>query len=133
MLLDIGRKVFERRPVNLVTGAINFIWQGEANSVCLRAFELCSSPARILNLTGAGTVSVRELAREFGLLFGVEPIFEGLEAPTALLNNASLCHRLLGPPSVPDEQMIAWVAHWIKSGGRTLDKPTHFEVRDGGF
>jgi len=133
VLLDIGRQVFERRPVNLVTGAVNFIWQGDANSVCLRAFELCRSPAMILNLTGPGTVSVGEVARTFGRHFGVEPVFEGAPAPTALLNDASLCHRLLGPPNVPAERMIAWVAHWISSGGRTLDKPTHFEVRDGGF
>jgi len=133
VLLDIGRRVFERRPVSLVTGAVNFIWQGEANSICLRAFGLCQSPALVLNLTGAGTVSVRELARQFGLHFGIEPIFEGVEAPTALLNNASKCHRLLGSPAVPPEQMITWVARWIAAAGPTLDKPTHFEVRDGGF
>jgi hypothetical protein len=50
-----------------------------------------------------------------------------------LLNNAARCFRLFGYPSVPVEQMIEWIAHWIKSGGTNLGKPTHFETRDGKF
>ena len=30
-------------------------------------------------------------------------------------------------------QMMAWVADWVRRGGPTLDKPTHFESRDGQF
>jgi hypothetical protein len=29
--------------------------------------------------------------------------------------------------------MIEWVAHWIAMDGPSLEKPTHFEVRDGKF
>jgi hypothetical protein len=29
--------------------------------------------------------------------------------------------------------MIGWIADWVRRGGETLDKPTHFEVRDGRF
>lgn len=133
VLLDIGLKVFERRPVDLSMGAVNVIWQGDANSVCLRAFSLCSSPPEILNVTGPETLSVRWIARRFGEHFGVEPLFEGREADTALLNNAAHCHRLFGYPSVSAEQIIEWVAQWIVSGGVILGKPTHFEVRDGKF
>jgi hypothetical protein len=39
----------------------------------------------------------------------------------------------MGPPRVAGEQLLEWVAHWIESGGATLNKPTHFEVRDGRF
>ena len=46
VLLDIGRRVFERRPVNLGMGLVNVIWQGDANSICLRAFAPCQSPPR---------------------------------------------------------------------------------------
>jgi nucleoside-diphosphate-sugar epimerase len=131
--LDVGLKVFERRPVNLVMGHANVIWQGDANSVCLRSFALCQSPPTILNLTGPQTISIRWLARRFGDRFGVEPIFEGSESETALLNNAAHCHRLFGYPAVTLEQMIEWVADWIGLGGATLNKPTHFEARDGRF
>ena len=133
VLLDVGQKVFERRPVELSMGHANVIWQGDANSVCLRSFALCQSPPAILNLTGPEIISIRWLARRFGERFGVEPVFEGAESETALLNNAARCHRLFGYPSVTVEQMIEWVADWIGLGGATLNKPTHFETRDGRF
>jgi nucleoside-diphosphate-sugar epimerase len=133
VLLDVGLKVFERRAVDLTMGHANVIWQGDANSVCLRSFALCQSPPTILNLTGPQTISVRWLARRFGDRFGIEPVFEGAESETALLNNAARCHRLFGYPAVTLEQMIEWVADWIGLGGATLNKPTHFEARDGRF
>jgi nucleoside-diphosphate-sugar epimerase len=133
VLLDIGLKVYERRPVGLAMGQVNFIWQGDALSVCLRSLSLCQSPPAILNLTGPETVSVRSLARRFGEHFGIEPLFEGTEGETALLNNAGRCHKLFGYPEISLEQMIEWVAGWIKLGGVMWNKPTHFEVRDGKF
>jgi len=30
-------------------------------------------------------------------------------------------------------ELIEWTARWIGQGGRTLNKPTHFEARDGKF
>jgi nucleoside-diphosphate-sugar epimerase len=133
VLLDIGQKVFERRPVDLKMGHANVIWQGDANSVCLRSFALCQSPPAVLNLTGPETVAVRWVARRFGQRFGVEPLLEAAEAETALLSNAARCHRLFGYPSVSVDQMIEWIADWIGMGGPTWNKPTHFEVRDGRF
>jgi len=133
VLLDIGRKVFERRPIDLTMGHVNVIWQGDANSACLRSLALCESPPRILNLTGAETLSVRSIATEFGEHFGAEPSFEGVEAETALLSNASKLHSLLGLASVSVATMIEMVAHWIKRGGPAWDKPTHFESRSGRF
>ena len=133
VLLDIGRKVFESRAVDVTMGAVNVIWQGDANSVTLRSFAICSSPAAILNLTGPETLSVRWIARRFGERFGVEPVIEGNEAPTALLNNASHCQAAFGYPEVSVEQMIDWLAAWIRQGGSSWAKPTHFETRDGKF
>jgi hypothetical protein len=133
VLLDIGQKVFDRRPVDLSMGHVNVIWQGDANSVCLRSFILCQSPPSVLNVTGPETLAVRWIASRFADRFGIEPVFEGTESATALLNNAARCHRLFGYPSVSVEQMIEWVANWIGMGGPTWNKPTHFEVRDGKF
>ena len=133
VLLDIGEKVFERRPVDVTMGHVNVIWQGEANSIALRSFGLCQSPPAVLNVTGPETVAVRWIAGEFGKRFGMEPIFQGTEAETALLSNAARCQKLFGRPSVTVEQMIEWVADWIRMGGVTLAKPTHFETRDGRF
>ena len=133
VLLDVGQKVFERRPVDLRMGHANVIWQGDANSICLRSFAHCQSPPFVLNVTGAETVSIRSVARRFGERFGIQPLFEGSESATALLSDASRCHELFGSPSISLDQMIDWIADWIGMGGVTLNKPTHFEVRDGRF
>lgn len=133
VLLEIGQKVFTRSPVDLTMGFVNVIWQGDANSVCLRALALCTAPPRILNLTGPEILSVRDLARRFGEHFGLEPVFQGEEGATALLSNAAECRRLLGPPRVGIDEMVAMTASWIRGGGRTLGKPTHYETRDGAF
>jgi nucleoside-diphosphate-sugar epimerase len=133
VLLDIGERVWQRRPVSIAMGAVNLIWQGDANSACLRALALASSPPLILNVTGPETLQVRSIAERFGEIFGIQPMFEGREAPNALLNDSSLCCRVLGPPRMSVERMIGMTAEWIRAGGPTLRKPTHFEVRDGAF
>jgi nucleoside-diphosphate-sugar epimerase len=133
ILLDVAQKVFQRHPVDLAMGHVNVIWQGDANAAVLRAFEICQTPPAILNVTGPETVSIRQLAKKFGEIFQIEPIFENVEADTALLSNASHCHRLFGYPTVSLQQMIEWIAHWVKISGPTLQKPTHYETRDGKF
>lgn len=133
VLVDIGRNVYERRPIDLTMGNVNVIWQGDANSIALRSFSLCASPPEVLNVTGPEILSVRKIAADFGRLFGVEPSFQGTEADTALLSDAGKCHQLFGQPAVSAESVIEWTAGWIAAGGATLDKPTHFQARDGRF
>ena len=133
ILLDIAEKVYAETPISLEMGNVNVIWQGDANAVALRAFTHCQSPPLILNVTGPETVSVRYIASCFGTLFKKSPRFEGEEAATALLSNASRCHQLFGYPRVSLGQMIEWVAEWVQINGTTLRKPTQFEVRDGKF
>jgi hypothetical protein len=133
VLLDIGQRVWDRRPVPLAVGAVNVIWQRDANSVCLRALALASSPPLVLNVTGPDVLEVRRIAARFAEIFGIEPLFEGAETETALLSDSSLCCRLMGPPTMGPEEMIEMTAEWIRAGRPTLSKPTHFEVRDGAF
>lgn len=133
VLLDIGQAVYQRRPVDLRMPSVNIIWQGDANSWCLRSFAHCASPPCVLNITGSEILSVRNIAMEFGHHFGIEPQFHSEEGPTALLNNAGKAQGLFGEPSVKPSEMIEWVAHWIQQGGAMLGKPTHFQTRDGKF
>jgi nucleoside-diphosphate-sugar epimerase len=133
ILLDIAEKVYHEKPVDVTMGTANVIWQGDANAVVLRALAHCQSLPMLLNLTGPEIVSIRWLATRFGEIFGKVPVFEGMEADTALLNNAARCHQLFGYPRTSLEQMVQWVAHWVEIGGITLEKPTKFEVRDGKF
>ncbi len=133
VLVDIASRVREGQPVALRMGAVNLIWQGEANARALRALALATSPARVLNLTGPGTLRVRWLAERFGERFGRTPVLEGAEAPDALLSDARRSVELFGPPLVGIEEMIDWTAAWLERGGRVLGKPTRFEARDGRF
>ena len=133
ILLDIAEKVYHEKPVDVTMGAVNVIWQGDANAVVLRTLLHCQSPPMLLNLTGPEIVSIRWLATRFGEIFGKSLVFEGIEADTALLNNAARCHQLFGYPRISLEQMVQWVAHWVEIGEMTLGKPTKFEVRDGKF
>jgi hypothetical protein len=76
---------------------------------------------------------VRTAAEFFGRRFGVRPVFAEEESATALLSNASDCHALLGYPEVPLRTLMDRVADWIQQGGPLLNKPTHFEVKDGKY
>ena len=131
--VDLAQKVWHREPIDLRNGFFNCIWQGDANEMILRAFPLAHSPARAWNLTSPRTCQVREVAGRLGELLGREPVFTGEEAGTALLSNARALCAELGDPPTSLETILEWTAHWLKSGGSSLDRPTHFEVRDGRF
>jgi nucleoside-diphosphate-sugar epimerase len=133
VLYDIAAQVHAGQPVDVTMGNVNVIWQGDANSIALRSLTVASSPPEVLNVTGPETVSTRWLVGEFAKRFGVEPKVTGEEAPTALLSNASKSLSRFGNPSVSIGTMIDWVASWIEAGGPALNKPTHFQEREGNF
>lgn len=132
VLVDLAEPLLAERPIDLSTPYVNFVWQGYANSVALEAFSLVKSPAEVLNLTGP-KYRVRELAEGLARRLGVAARFAGPEGPTALLNDATRCRQLFGEPELDAEALLDLVADWLKSGGRTLGKPTKFQVRDGKF
>lgn len=133
ILADIGGRVWNGESIDVTMPAVNFIWQGDANSYVLQSLAMASSPSSVLNIAGADMLRVRDIALEFGKRWNKPVELTGVEAPTALLNNGSLCHEHYGAPSVSWRQMLDWTADWIERGGRSLGKPTHFEVRDGMF
>ncbi len=130
---DLAQTIWDGRPVNRTVGHFNAIWQGDANTQALLALELCATPPAILNLTGPETVSVTATAETLGRLLNKKVTYAGELGPTGYLNNAALAHRLFGYPRVPLSHVISWTAEWIKMGGRSLGKPTHFEVADGKY
>jgi nucleoside-diphosphate-sugar epimerase len=133
VLVDIAKAVKEQRAIDLRMGYVNVIWQGEANELALRCLNRCSSPTSVLNITGPETVSVRNIAESFGRMFNRKPRFINEEQSAALLSNASESYRLFGAPKVSLDQMIELIAAWIEVGGKTLNKPTHFQEREGKF
>ncbi|MEZ4707350.1 MAG: NAD(P)-dependent oxidoreductase [Caldilineaceae bacterium] len=133
VVLDVAQKVYAGQAVDLNMGFVNVIWQGDANAQAIGLLDHCAAPPFVLNVTGPETLSVRALAERFGVLFGRAPVFVGAEAPTALLSNAAKAQDLFGPPRVSVDQVVEWTAQWVMQSGATLNKPTHFEVRDGNF
>jgi hypothetical protein len=133
VLVDLGRRILAGEPIDLAMGYVNVIWQGDANAQAIQCLTYATSPPFIVNVTGPDVLSVHDAALDLGDRLGRRPIFHGDAATDALLSDASLARELFGPPAVTTRQLIAWVADWLKRGGRLLEKPTRFEARDGAF
>jgi NAD dependent epimerase/dehydratase family len=133
VLVDIARKVWAEEPIDVTMGYFNAIWQGDANAMALQALDHVATPPTVLNLAGPEMLSVRHVAEEFGRLLGRRAIVAGTEAADAYLSNAQRSHALFGPPRVSTYQIMEWIAAWVRVGGISFGKPTHFEVRDGRF
>ena len=132
VLHDVAQKVLHGETIDLAMGHANIIWQGEANDWALRSLAHCDTPTSPLNLSGP-KVSIRALARALGQRLGVEPRLVGSEAPTAWLVDCDQAFRLFGPPLVGLETLLDWTADWVRRGGASLGKPTHYEARDGKY
>ncbi len=133
VLLDVARKVHAEQAIPLQMGYLNGIWQGDASAMSLQALHHASSPPLVVNIAGPELLSVASIANRFGELFHKPVRFEGVEAGDALLSNASKAFELFGQPRVGVDRLLFWIAAWVKRGGETLDKPTHFENRSGDF
>ncbi len=133
VLHDLAQRVHAGHPVDVTTGHVNVIWQGDANAQALRALARCTTPTSPLNITGPETIVIRDTAKAIGERLGKPVTFIGNEAPTAWLNDASEARRLFGPPQVPLARMIDWVTDWIAKGGTSLGKPTEYDNRAGAF
>ncbi len=133
ILVDLTLKVLHGDPIDVTMGAVNLIWQGDANNYIIRALSIAKSPPTILNVTGPQTLYVRDLVGRIGKVLGKEPHFVSQEADTALLSNASQCCGLFGPPAMSLDEMIQAIVPWVAAGKPVLSKPTKFAVRDGKF
>lgn len=132
VLQEIANWVLNEQEIDLTTGHVNIIWQGDANSQILRCLCHCEVPSAPINITGPEVVSVRDLALQFGKIFGKRPKFKGAEQDTIVVNG-DLAADLFGYPSVPVRKMVAWVADWAVNKKPLFGKPSKFEVHTGKF
>lgn len=133
VLVDLAQTIWAEDPVDLSMSHFNCIWQPSANAKILQSLTLATSPAEILNVVGPETLRIRDVAEKMGRMMNKAVTFSGTEAPDALLSNGNKMFSTLGKPEVSTEEMIAWITAWIRSGGMTFNKPTHFESRNGKF
>ena len=133
IIVDLAQKILAGQPIDVTMGAVNLIWQGDANNYIASALRLAASPPTILNVTGPETIRVRDLAKRIGKLLDKEPTFVSQEAETALLSNASRSFSEFGLPATNLDAMIERIVPWVAAGKTVLNKPTKFGVRDGKF
>lgn len=133
VLVDLARRVAAGESIDVTMGYFNAIWQADANAMALGALAHAASPPLVINVAGPEELSVRATCGQLADLLGSRVSFSGAEAPDALLSNGARAWSLFGRPRVGAAQLIRWTADWIGRGGGTLDKPTHFESRDGRF
>ena len=133
VLVDIAQKLIENQPIDLSTGFVNVIWQGDAVDHIIQCLPLATSPALAINVTGPSIHQVREIAKKFATRFECDPEFIGTPQETAWLNDASRSHQLFGVPPTSLDEMIELIADWLRHELPTLGKPTQFQVRDGNY
>ena len=133
VVVDLAQQILAGREIDVSMGAFNVVWQADANAIALASLAHATSPALILNIAGPELLSVRRTCVRLAEIMGKEVRFTGSEAPDAILSNAQLSHRLFGYPRVGAHELIETIGHWLKEGGKTLGKPTHFESREGKF
>lgn len=133
VVMEIAKSVLTSNPIDLSTENVNVIWQGDANEIAIRSLLHCTAPAKILNVTGPEILSIRWVAQQFAAIFNIEPKFVNEAVGTALLNNASECHRIFGYPKVTIREIIDITATWLSNGGDEFGKATHFQERGGKF
>ena len=133
IIVDLATKILNDEPIDLSMGAVNLIWQRDANDYIIRAITLAKSPPTILNVAGPEIVAVRRLADQIAGILGKEPKFVSRQTETALLSDASYCLSKFGSPLTTLDQMVSMIVEWVASGKKTLNKPTKYDIRDGKF
>ena len=133
VLVDLGQKILAGEEIDVSMGYVNIIWQRDAVARAIQCLETTSCPPTVMNVTGPETLPVRHLVQRLSLALGCEGKVVGKEAESAWLNNAGRSFQLWGYPETTLDQMIEWTAAWLREGGSTLNKPTHFETRDGKY
>ena len=102
----------------MIASAVNFLSINFGAARC-RTRALAADLTASRNRSADSKSACRVSTRGFGKI------------STAPASNAS--NIRFDPCSVSVEQMIEWISGWIGIGGTMLNKPTHFEVRDGKF
>ena len=133
VLYDIASSILKEEPISLTMPAFNCIWQGDANEMAIRGLLRASTADTIYNVTGPAIVSMEYAATRLGQLLGKAPVLVDAPTETAYVANSAKAMQEFGYPLVDINTLLAWQAEWILTGGRSLNKPTHYETRNGKY
>ncbi len=133
VLHDLATLIHNDHPIDLSMAHFNMIWQGDANAIALLQLENCTVPANVINLTGPEIHSTKAVSLRLAEAMSRSPRFAGTPRDSCYLSNARTTLEKFGGLTVDADTLIRWNAHWVSGGGRSLNKPTHFEVNDGRY
>lgn len=129
ILHDLATKIMAGASIDVTTGNVNVIWQGDAASMALRSLRHCSSPASVFNVSGPETVSIRYVAEQLAARLGKIARLEGREAAECWLVNSALAMKTFGYPSTPLLTLVDWTANWVMREMPSLSKATYYDLR----
>lgn len=133
VLYDIGSKILADEPISLNVPAFNCVWQGYSNDVALRALGMVGERVEYLNVTNPEIIYVRDAALAMARALGKDVKFKDEMGDFAFLSDVSKCVSRFGAPEYSASALIDMQARWLLTGGRHLDKPTHFEESGGKY
>jgi len=114
-------------------GHVNVIWQGDANAVALRCLAQATTPTTPINVTGPETIEVRWLAGEFGKCWAKTPSLPAIRRRPGWLNDSRRMVKEFGSPFRAARQDDRVDGRLARPRHGTINKPTHYEVRDGQY
>ncbi len=126
------RKVRDGEPVDVTTGHVNVIWQGDANAMALRCLRPLHDPDRAAERHRPGDdLGPRARARfRRAVRQAADDRRARRRRPRGSATQAAPS-RCFGYPKVSLATMIDWVADWLARDMPTLSKPT--QLRGAGW
>jgi nucleoside-diphosphate-sugar epimerase len=125
VIVDLAKHVLQGKEISLSVPYVNLVSQRDANERAIRAFEICTNPPAILNVSGP-VVAVRDIAARLGELLGRKPLLVGEEPETCQIINDDFCVRRFGRYNDTLEDIMTASVNWVKNNGEYWEKPTKF-------
>jgi nucleoside-diphosphate-sugar epimerase len=125
VIVDLARSILQGKEISVSVPYVNLVSQRDANERAIRAFEICSNPPSLLNVSGP-VVAVRDIARKLGEELGRKPVLVGEEPALSQIINDDFCVRRFGSYNDTIEDMVIAAVNWVKNDGDYWGKPTKF-------
>jgi nucleoside-diphosphate-sugar epimerase len=125
VIVDLAKYILQGREISVSVPYVNLVSQRDANDRAIRAFEICSNPPSILNVSGP-VVAVRNIAGKLGEMLGKKPLLVGEEPKFCQVINDDFCVRRFGRYNDTLEDILAAAVNWVKNNGEYWGKPTKF-------
>jgi nucleoside-diphosphate-sugar epimerase len=125
VIVDLAQYILHGREISVSVPYVNLVSQRDANDRAIRAFEICSNPPSILNVSGP-VVAVRDIAGKLGEMLGKKPLLVGEEPKLCLVINDEFSVRRFGEYHDALEDIMTGAVSWVKNNGEYWGKPTKF-------